>query len=248
MYLDAGDITLRTAAELCGSNAHYVAAAAVILKSEDRALQEAVLDGKVPLLAAAKAMEQTANLVAAYRAADNAIKSVFTALSRPGRFGTNASRRCSTQAAPVPRLMRMRRNPELDAGLATLAEAGIRDVTVARGAKHLQLRWLFNNQPRMMTVSCSPSDWRGSRNLRTEIRRQVRLDGLLPEVNGSASAPSKVPHWREQVETLSRRLSQILVPGEKVAERVEIVAALRRLIHSDGLTQEAVDRKEVTAQ
>src|SRR5262245_47753080 len=141
----------------------------------------------------------------------------------------------------------MRRNDDLDAGLATLGEAGIRDVTVVRGAKHLQLRWSFNGQPRMMTVPCTASDWRSAHNLRSEIPRQLRLDGLLPESNGCAPAPSKVPCWREQLEDLTRQLNRISVPTEKVAERAEIVAALRRLINDDGLTAVA-NRKEVLAQ
>jgi len=144
----------------------------------------------------------------------------------------------------------MRRNPDLEAALAALDEVGIRDVVVARGARHLQVRWASNGQSRMVVVPCTASDLRSPLNTRREVRRQLRLDGLLPESNGGAPAPSKAPCWREQVETLSRRLSQIRVPNEKAAERAEIIVALRQLINPDGPMHEdgaVTRREEVTA-
>jgi hypothetical protein len=126
----------------------------------------------------------------------------------------------------------MRRNHDLDAGLAVLSEAGIRDVVVARGSKHYQLRWQVHGQLRVKTISASPSDWRSSRNVRTEIRQQLRRDGLLPD---HVPAPSKVvPNWRARVEAFVRQLRQIPVPHEKVAERDQVVAVLQELMDSDG--------------
>jgi hypothetical protein len=129
----------------------------------------------------------------------------------------------------------MRRNEDLDAALAELGEAGIRDVAIARGAKHLQLRWSHRGQLRMVSVSGTPSDRRSPHNTRSEVRKLLRTDGLLPE--RSVPAPTTAPSWRERVETLSRQLSQIPVPIEKVVERAEIVDALHRLMNLDGPPQ-----------
>ena len=82
MYLQNPGLTLKTAAELTGSNVAYATAAVVTLQSEDHALQEAVLAGKVPLLTAAKRVRSAAKLIAAYRGADQAAKLAFgTAVS-----------------------------------------------------------------------------------------------------------------------------------------------------------------------
>ena len=83
MYLQNPGLTLRMAAELCGANVHYVAAAVTILQTEDHALREAVLAGKVPLLQAATAMKSTAKLIAAYRASDGADKFSFAQAVSP---------------------------------------------------------------------------------------------------------------------------------------------------------------------
>jgi hypothetical protein len=76
------------------------------------------------------------------------------------------------------------------------------------------------------------------------------MDGLMPEPTISAAPVVVPPCWRKQVESLSRRLSQISVPSEKVAERAEIVAALRQLMNCDGPTHEhgaVINGKEVLA-
>jgi hypothetical protein len=72
LYLAGIIPTLAAAAETCAVAKHYVAAAVTILKVEDPALEAAILDGRVQLLAAARAMKPAANLIAAFRAADHA--------------------------------------------------------------------------------------------------------------------------------------------------------------------------------
>jgi hypothetical protein len=53
------------------------------------------------------------------------------------------------------------RNPCLAAALEELAKAGIRHPEVITSGKHLQLRWMTaTEQPRMLTVPSTPSDWR----------------------------------------------------------------------------------------
>jgi hypothetical protein len=77
LYIAGTFPTLAAAAEACGTNTDYIAAAVIVLQTEDGALKAAVFDGTVSLLAAAKAMKQTAKLLAAYRAADGADKFAF---------------------------------------------------------------------------------------------------------------------------------------------------------------------------
>jgi hypothetical protein len=123
------------------------------------------------------------------------------------------------------------RNASLDAAVAELSAVGVRDYVVARGGKHWQLRWTFNGQPRVLTVPCTASDWRSPHNTRSDIRRILRADGLLPETNGNAHLPANPPPcWRQQIEELARRLSRVNLPEQLAAERTEIVAALRKLV------------------
>jgi hypothetical protein len=124
------------------------------------------------------------------------------------------------------------RNPCLDAALAELEAVGIRDYQLVRGGKHLQLRWaIAGRSMRILTVPLTPSDWRSPRNTRSDIRKLLRLDGLLemPQSNCALQKPT-AKCWRQQLEALARRLSQLSVPDQFAAERREIVAAMRKLI------------------
>jgi hypothetical protein len=126
------------------------------------------------------------------------------------------------------------RNPCIEAAVAELGAVGIRDYVVARGGKHWQLRWTFNGQPRMLTVPCTASDWRSPHNTRSDLRKLLRLDGLLA-TNNNGQPHTRAPtaeqqDWRRQIEDLACRLERITVPGELAAERTDIVAALRKLI------------------
>jgi hypothetical protein len=77
-YLGGMLPTLRVAAKTCVVAKSYVSAAVTILKTEDDMLKAAVLDGTVNLFAAAKAMAQTAEFIAAFRATDSADRYAFT--------------------------------------------------------------------------------------------------------------------------------------------------------------------------
>jgi len=139
----------------------------------------------------------------------------------------------------------MARNRDLDAVLAVLDRAGVRDYEVVRGSRHYQVRWRFRGQTRMTVVSVNPSDVRSPLNARAETRRLLRMDGLLSEPTISAAPVAAPPCWRAQVETVARRLSQIPIPHDKVGERATIAAALRRLVNPDGIDErDAVARKE----
>src|SRR5262245_18174493 len=57
MYMTSVVLSIAKAAEACGSNVSYVADAVALLTAEDDQLRAAVLDGRVSLSAAAKAMK-----------------------------------------------------------------------------------------------------------------------------------------------------------------------------------------------
>jgi len=123
------------------------------------------------------------------------------------------------------------RNACLDAALAELDAVGIRDYQLARGGKHLQLRWTAAGVLRMLAIPNTASDWRSPANTRSDLRKILRADGLL-ETNGTSSKPAPDPEqWRKQLEELIRRLNQVPVPVQIRAERGEIVAALRKLLN-----------------
>jgi hypothetical protein len=121
------------------------------------------------------------------------------------------------------------RNPCLDAALAELDAVGIRDYQLARGSKHLQVRWTVAGVLRMMIIPGSPSDWRSPANTRRDMRRLLREDGLL-ETNGQHAAEPDPDQWRRQLEDLIQQLNRMNVPEQARAERSEIVAALRKLL------------------
>jgi hypothetical protein len=77
IYLNGFVSTLAAAAYGCGSNVIYVRAAVIVLKSENTALLDQVLEGDLPLLEAARQVEQLGKLVAAYRGASAADRVAF---------------------------------------------------------------------------------------------------------------------------------------------------------------------------
>jgi hypothetical protein len=127
-----------------------------------------------------------------------------------------------------------RSTEERDAVLGVLAEAGIRDVTIAQGAKSTQLRWVVNGQTRMVGLSISPSDRRALHNKKAEVRRMLRLDGLVPQ---HASAPAKpapvkaMSSLRDHCEKLIRRLQHLPTLDDEQQRKLiyETAAALRKI-------------------
>jgi hypothetical protein len=121
----------------------------------------------------------------------------------------------------------MRRNQCLDVALAELEAAGIRDYQLAHGSKHLQLRWSVGGRSmRMLTIPFSPGDWRS----RSDIRKLLRLDGMLDMPHSNAANGAHASHWQQQIAALIRRLNRVNIPDEFAAERAAIIAALRRLV------------------
>jgi hypothetical protein len=97
------------------------------------------------------------------------------------------------------------KNDCLAAALEELAKAGIRTPTVARGGKHLQLRWAGpHGEPRMATVACTPGDPRSLENTRRDVRRILRADGMLD--GAPASPPARQP---SRIELVERKLVEL---------------------------------------
>ena len=108
------------------------------------------------------------------------------------------------------------RNPCLEIALRELEAVGIRDVEQVRGGKHWQLRWRVNGHGlRVYSLPGTPSDWRSSHNVRAEIRRMLREDGLLAAPERPEPAPTSAAPKIDRVAELERR-----------------VAALEELVHT----------------
>jgi hypothetical protein len=75
--------TQAEAAAMFGSNPRYVAAAVVVLMTEDVALLNSVLAGELPLLEAAKMARKRAGLVSAFRSASPQDRIAFAKVVGP---------------------------------------------------------------------------------------------------------------------------------------------------------------------
>ena len=86
------------------------------------------------------------------------------------------------------------RNPCLEIALVELESAGIRGIERTYGGKHPQLRWRVNGGAlRCYAVPGTPSDVRSPLNVRADIRRLLRADGVTvgPEKTESPPPPRK---------------------------------------------------------
>jgi hypothetical protein len=105
------------------------------------------------------------------------------------------------------------RNEELTAVLQELARAGVHDPVIAKGGRHLQVRWQTSQGVRFCVVAASGSDWRGPRNARAEVRRLLRADGLLSDERAEILEPAppaaKSPTWKTELARLERRVARL---------------------------------------
>jgi hypothetical protein len=114
------------------------------------------------------------------------------------------------------------RNECLTAALRELEAAGVRDIEQARGSKHMQLRWRVNGHDmRIYSMPCTPSDFRSPRNVRADIRRLLREDGVLvtperPEPPPPARKPNRIALLEQRVAVLERELGQRVALLERV--------------------------------
>jgi hypothetical protein len=84
----------------------------------------------------------------------------------------------------------------------------VRGYTVAKGSRHIQVRWTVNGSPRVYTLSSTPSDIRGAANTRAGVRRILLADELIQR-----SAPAAP---REQRLTLEQRVRRLEALVEKL--------------------------------
>lgn len=122
------------------------------------------------------------------------------------------------------------RNVCLDVALFELDQAGVRDVKRVRGSKHLQLRWQINSHGlRVYTIPGSPSDWRAPKNVRSDIRRMLREDGIAVASKLEAS-PSPSPPPPPPTAPLSDRVAEL----ERRVARLERKLEEERQSHHNG--------------
>jgi hypothetical protein len=109
------------------------------------------------------------------------------------------------------------KNPCLVAALSELEAAGVRDIVRAPGGKHVQLRWRVNGgTPRLYSLPSTPSDWRSPRNVRADVRRILRTDGILP-----APPPKPTPPQRklDRLAELEQRVGALEQELERLRPR-----------------------------
>jgi hypothetical protein len=111
------------------------------------------------------------------------------------------------------------RNECLAAALDELSKAGVRSPQIAKGSRHLQIRWVTGGgAQRMVAVPTTPSDWRSPENTRRDVRGILRADGMLETPTPRTPPPPRQPGRLELVErrlaALERRLG---ISAEEVA-------------------------------
>lgn len=100
----------------------------------------------------------------------------------------------------------MKKNACLDIGLAELESAGIRDIQIAHGSKHPQIRFRINGGPlHAFTVPGTPSDQRAPANTRRDVRVLLRQCG----VNLNQERPKPPPKKPDRISLLERRVAAL---------------------------------------
>lgn len=99
------------------------------------------------------------------------------------------------------------KNECLEIALRELGAVGVRDVEQVHGGKHLQLHWQVNGrEARFYTLPCTPSDIRSPHNVRADIRRLLREDGVLttPPKSPVVKQPDRFTLLERRVAALER--------------------------------------------
>jgi hypothetical protein len=98
------------------------------------------------------------------------------------------------------------RNPCLAAALEELAKAGVHHPGIARGSKHMQVRWTTGRgESRMYMLPGTPSDWRSAENVRRDVRCMLRADNMLK----TPEPRTPPPRQPSRIELLERRLAEV---------------------------------------
>jgi hypothetical protein len=105
----------------------------------------------------------------------------------------------------------------IEVALAELEAVGIRDVVVAHGSKHPQLRFKINGGPlHVFAVPGTPSDHRSPANTRRDLRRLLRDAGVLspPKPKSPpAKTPDRITLLEQRVTALEQTLAKLLTPA-----------------------------------
>jgi hypothetical protein len=99
------------------------------------------------------------------------------------------------------------KNPCLNAALAELEAAGVRDVEIVRGSKHPQIRFRVNGGPGLQVFACpgTSSDYRAPANTRRDIRALLRRCGINTDRERLAKPPLKP----DRLTLLERRVAAL---------------------------------------
>jgi hypothetical protein len=128
--------------------------------------------------------------------------------------------------------------------LAELARAGIRNAEIVRGAKHEQVRWSVNGHtPRILTIPGTPSDHRTPANVRADVRRALRADGVIvdhaPKPKPTPSPRDRMSILEQRVRALELKVSEITLPSTvpretlNQTERERHLAQTRKVISNE---------------
>ena len=104
------------------------------------------------------------------------------------------------------------RSPCTDAAIAELRAAGVYDYELVRGGKHWQVQWaLKDGARRFYVLPGTPSDWRSARNVRADIRRLLKVDGLILSAEPRAERPPpRSPTLAQRLEALERTVAALV--------------------------------------
>jgi hypothetical protein len=90
---------------------------------------------------------------------------------------------------------------------------------LVNGGKHQQVHWRVNgSEPRHITIPTSPSDRRWEKNLKHEVRKILRGDGLLVDQVPTEKPKPKPPDRLTQLEQTVRSLDQRIAKLESQAQ------------------------------
>jgi hypothetical protein len=110
-------------------------------------------------------------------------------------------------------------NPSINAALYELERAGIRDVEIARGTKHPQLRFRINGGDlRVFAVPGTASDWRSPENTARDMRRLLREVGVITTPDQKPAPPPRQP---SRVELLEQRVAALERAVEAITTRAK---------------------------
>ena len=140
----------------------------------------------------------------------------------------------------------MRKDQCLEVALDELAKVGIRDVQRSFGGKHQQIKFKSNgNGVHVYTLPCTPSDVRSAANVRADIRRILRGDGVLTTVERKPPPPRTL----DRTTLLERRVAALEAPRRLRATEVSTKDMLNHSTQSGAhpLTERGNDLYETPA-